>query len=792
MAIFPLIGGASLAKEGSDDWATVSLRSEVSGWTIPLFIDAGSAEKPVWFALNSETSGFNVHSPDRCPVGLQYLGIPQNLYMADGTNVGTPTVTSSLGTGLQYRDVSGLMGLTPASVLFQRKALYIHGVDDHSFLMQRINRAPIANIPTMDSARDRWQVRGSLMRRKHGRVIEYMPEKSLIEFNLLSDDVTLPASRVAKFAGWRPTWKVDVRENRLYLPCKRFDSKTGKVYDFFLKFGDHEIQIPIKRSAIVPKTSKDDSLCPSNLVFANRDTASIGRSVLDRNDVILDGERAKIIFVPFDSSQRMQLKTRTSFNAPRLLRLQFHRGTEKIFNSQPVRHRIEWTPSNSNLWTQDDFVVRTVVGNKGGFVERIELQCVAECPAVVPDNLENEWYGSARLESGEYGSLILREIMDRSSFKLFVVKGNGVIFLKFNLRGKRFIVDHQQSRDGLMVQLSSVRGPIRDEEEFIVSMPLDDVKIESLSGLPIIPANKDRFKAHVSTIFYGKPAFVASMDEREIRISAFSSQLERQEYSLELKTAEHGMGIQIGAPFNRWRQIVFMPEQYPTLEFRISTGNDQPSNEFALGSLKDAKILGGPNRYVLTVNAIPGTQFAESPFELLPLTTKWIGEPMVVTDSLTKSISIVPGSSETEFDLFTENYGNEAKLFFISSNAIRFTVPRDLEITNGEPLVFPSAEGVPTEGEFILSSTIESSSDGTLTLRFYDVIFPTSVTGSSLVDGPKVGRWIGKPKLDISSEGALVLMRDPRDDAPYKVELSEDFENSQIVFRFIPAPYYRF
>lgn len=772
--------------------AVLAVKSEMSGLAIPLFTDPADTRDPVWLSLNLGPSILVGHSEAACPSGLSgsrdHISA-QNLFLADGTIVGRPSVAERpLSTGSKYTDVCGVIGIGPQSDLLGRGALYIHGVDANNLLLKLVER-----LGERKTAHNRWESRGKLVRRKSGRSFELMPEGSRVEINLLSDDVILPSRTMAHFTGRKTKLGVSIRDDRLYLPCKRFDSVTNTVYDLSLQVNEQEVRVPVKKSISHSRITDqgilfwESDLCASNLVFGTSERASVGRSVLDYHDVILGGNKGDVDFIPFDSLQRLFLEQGPRYHPPRLLRFHLDVNSLHVFDSQPVRHAFAWSTSKSAEWRKDDFIVTKIVRTDQGIVEKIELRCLFECPRIIPGSLADKWYGSCKLEADRNGDLVLSENMDDSHYKIRTAKNDNVVSIKFEYKGKRFVVNEKRSIPRRVVYLSAVKGgAIQEREEFVVGWP---IKEASFGPMEISPAIRERFRKRLM-VLYGKPEFAPTSD-LDIQIRA-SSTAEGYVYPVKFTSD----AIQVGFSMARWHQVRLEGNQMMSFNFAPLRTGEEFSNEFALPWRGSAKLEGEIGRYSFSVSAVPDYPFRESPFELPTKNQKWRGEPVLTENSQNGWISIVPTGSGLEYDVLSRNSGKNAELFFIATQAQRFMVPRHAEIHSGQPLVFAPVTGLPVEGEFILSigrlpPALETLPRGVLRLTFHNVLCHSIEVAYMAYDvllfgGGLSGRWVGKPELVLNGKGELQLHAIPGDNTVYTFRVKEDWKTKKVTLDFMP------
>jgi hypothetical protein len=779
--------------------ASVVKKSEASGWAIPLFSEPDQTSDPKWFALSLASSDLVLHAPHDCPIGLlcdEETG-GKTFMTADGVILGQPVVsTTRLGKDLQYRDVYGIAGLGPNSALAQNGPVYIKPIDANSFLMKSVESDRYRNTLPVAIINNRWEFKASLVREKGGREIKLMPRDSTISFNFLSDDIEIPASNMAHFTGWRRHSSVAIKQNRLYMRCKRFDTTGGVVYEFQLKFENRKIIVPMKRSLAFPK-AKGDALCASNLVFTSRGSCSIGRSVMDRYDIVLDARNVAIRFIGHDSRNRISWPNIPSFEPPRLIRYQLRQGSAAVGKGEPVGRHLEWIRTGSGAWTKQDFVVTGISMISDGILERLEIRCLLECPEIIPESWKMEWFGSPKLDYSGQGSLILFELMRGDRYELeFRQQGQNMV-LYFIHKGKRFVVHNRTSRPEFMIGFAGISGPVRETREFAVKISSDLDSKKKFSSFPIIPANKDMLQLQLPPVMYGEPEQKV-MDNGDIRISA-TNVVEGREYPIRVVDREE---IQVGEPYTRFHQIRFMENLDFGFQFWPLIGDDKSENQFALSSLEDTRLVGEQGRFVFTVSAVPGTRFTSNPFTVPEQGIQWIGEPLLLFDDKSRSITIKPSGAGLEYVVMTRRDGGTAWIFFVAKQALRFTVPVGMAITDGGPLVFLPATGVPENGEFILSvaknvATLETLANGDLQLELNSVLFHLSSDGTSgqrdyLFGGPNTGQWTGKPYIFINQDGDLVLRATPGDTQPYIFEVVTDKVNHKVRILFKHPPIHIF
>ena len=792
----PIIFGLHAASGSTFEFggATLSVKSEMSGWAIPLFTHPTDERNPLWFSLKPASSSYFVHPSESCPHGLACRGnelSSRDLFLADGTNVGQPSVENALSTSLEYMDVCGIVGIGPRSALLSRGALYIHGVDASRFLLKPIESRNFQGHGRNN--RDRWESTGKLVRRKSGRFYEILPDESTMEIDLLSDDVVLPSYTMSHFTGKKTKLGVAVRGSRLYLPCNRFDRITNAIYDLVLQVDGQDVRVPVKRSLSHSKITDQgilfvhSELCATNLVFTRGKSASIGRSVLDHQDVILDGRNGAVRFIPFDSQQRLLLDQPVQYQPPRLQRFHLDVQSLQVFDSEPVRHTLRWAASRSAEWTKNDFIFTNILRNDQGVLDTIELKCLKDCSKVMPNSLGNNWYGSPNLEVTTEGDYVLSEVMGDSRYELSINRKYELITIKFTLKGKRFVLDDTKTVPRRLIYLSAVTGAIREEKEFVTEWPING---DLSRTLRIYPAVKSQFKQKFSTVLYGKPQFrTTSQGDIEIRAT---NTAEGKVYPLQFTSD----AIEVGFSRRRWHQVSLQDSLVTAFNFAPLSSGDQSNNDFALYSLSDAKLTGDIGRYSFSVMSVPGSPFRENPLTLLADGRKWIGEPVLKTDSQTGWISIIPSGHGLEYEILTRSSHDSAELFFIAKQAQRFMVSFDSDIANGGPVVFAPVRGLPVEGEFILSigslpPALETFPSGVIRMTFHSVRFHYLEVAYMeynvhLFGGAKTGRWFGTPELVMDGEGALQLQPIRFDQTPYIFNITEDLDTNKVILDFRP------
>jgi len=359
------------------------------------------------------------------------------------------------------------------------------------------------------------------------------------------------------------------------------------------------------------------------------------------------------------------------------------------------------------------------------------------------------------------------------------------------------VVNKKNERPAFMVEFAGISGPVRETREFAVKMSSDLDSKKEFSSFPIIPANKDMLQLQLPPVMYGKPELKV-MDNGDIRISA-TNVVEGREYPIRVVHREE---IQVGEPYTRFHQIRFMENLDFGFQFWPLIGDDKSDNQFALSSLEDTRLVGEQGRFVFTVSAVPGTRFTSNPFTLPEQGIQWIGEPLLLFDEKSRSITIKPSGAGLEYVVMTRSDWGTASIFFVAKQALRFTVPAGMATTDGGPLVFLPATGVPENGEFILSvgrdaPSLETLANGDLQLELNSVLFHLSSDGTTgqrdyLFGGPNTGQWTGKPEIFINLDGALVLRAVPADTQPYALEVVTDKVNHKVRIIFKHPPIHRF
>jgi hypothetical protein len=783
--------------------ASLARKSASSGWSIPLYTALSKVDTPHWFALRFDSSDFNIHSEDTCPIDLSCDSVSTSngpLVFSDGERAGLPVPTTlATANRLEFRDVTGSIGLNRASVITQAYAIYLQRSNENTFSIKMVNPSvhPTGVDLPLVSGVSAWMLDARLVREKSGRFLSFLPEDTKIFIDPSVDDISLPASASQHFAGGRTKLAVGIRANRLFVGCKKIRERAGVIYTLKLVSGETEVRIPVKEATGFEPLSDNSilfikrDLCATNIVFNPRGVVKIGLAILENYDVILNGPNRVVRFVEKGAIPLVPLGVT---NPPKLKRFRLDEASIKSDESEMIRNSFEWALTR-DAPSDDDFIIQSLDFSKDNRLRKLEVICVKECGNFLPAGLFRKWRGTPIIELGTDGRIKLKEEMGMDCYRFDVSKDGYTVVFSFEHIGTRYHYDAGWSIEGKRFVLTPALGPINPSSDFVIKSSFSLNDFDSRRELELWPIDDSKFELPTFKALYGKPVLTV-LENREIRLTAANID-DWKEYGLTFDRMGKKIVVGFTSPFTRFEQFVIAGNRHAIFSFRPLMPDQRSDSEFAVFAGNQPTIAGQRGRFVLRVSPVPGKVFENNPFTPLTEGVSWRGDPVLSMDSTNRWISIKPGSQGPQYTLSTAIDGEgQAILRFTASRARRFVVPDGTRIRGQyENLEFNAVTGPPVEGEFMLTIADEplglQSEDGgkTLRLKLLNVVphrhlFSRDEYKHSLFEPVVWTRWIGKPRLSIVNE-KMVLSHEEGDQTVYEVLLEEDWKNDtvEIIFK---------
>lgn len=610
ISIFSIAGLATLS-------AGSIMHSSRSGLITPLFAASDwDKSNPIWFTVDFGSNDLNVHSAETCPLFIDCDEAKRNLnnlVFADGFSLGSHYWNEHSLPIEYFNDVAGVIGASPSSPLARSKLIMVGDADGNKFirLMDKPDRNWEAISVVIDSSTNSWAIRGNMMTRnpKRNSQTPITASDGLIRLNLQSAAVSVPVEFANRFKSEKKVFSSSIRrrnhDSRLYVECSNTDRN---VFDLELTGG---MKVPIR---IIGRSSADagNNMCPTNLEFNEKGILSIGSSVLEYFNVVLDSTSGAIRFVLKQTSRNP-----VKFVKAPVFAFRFDSSSERKTDNGLMWG---WTPSDGT-YAADFILARAPVGS-------IRIMCLHNYCGGSPHPKLQWTTGTLQMQRQDDGSILVGEVHDWRSVENVVTNPSSSEFvIESRIIGYRMILDKARSIPGSVMEFVPAEGPKQKGELVFEQFPpvLAEYERDHIE-LPFSVMRSDRAPAFpVYPIWHGTPKFsVADGNRLIISVDA------RREIEYEVSISSGSLVFD--EPFYRYRAT---PSERG-IDFKsIGGSSERYEDEFAI-PLRNWGVIKQANGAVdIHIRAVKGRELRPGDFPYI-----WGREPTVEFQKSGKSFSI--------------------------------------------------------------------------------------------------------------------------------------------------------
>ena len=561
-----------------------------------------------------------------------------------------------------------------------------------------------------------------------------------IEIDFRTDDIWIP---VASLDSVHPAEQEKRVGNRIFFFCQEMDA-SPRVN---MVIGTARVAVLIREVRVHDTDESTVNLrasgwCPMNIQISDlNDYPTIGRTILETNDVVLDGPNQRILV-----SEKTGVEPATPL-------VRYH-----LDNWSDTQTSVEWRRSSGEL-KDTDFIFTKLDIDDG----EIELICLGDvCEDVVPGELQDNWVGTPRIQV--FGdSVVITDTLGWEKHEVDVLQSGAEIELKFDACGYRMTRNSANSIRGERLVFVPVKGP-RTSGEFGVPFwpPFRG------SSMMISNSRADEIKQSVigdNRRWHGKPVLeTTAADHVIIRADASENGDDRL---VELISTENlDMRLDFSMIIRRYR-----PDS--GFEFVPLGRTERSDSEFEV-MLKEGEVkrflIAADGSINLPVRPPVGGNFRAH--RVAPGPAQWTGEPVLSIDPDSGIMRISPS---LDGEVWTYSCGWQ-RVNTQYPRLVFSALPKRLQID-------PSALIDLTSSEWTLRSAADDWTGLTATIRkdAYLTRYPDGSIDLMLeyVEGPIFStggplRYVGRPTISVNHEGDLVVRSDGDTRLDFYVEVFQD------------------
>jgi hypothetical protein len=779
--------------------AGVVVKNAWSGPAVPLMIPGEN--EPKWVRMNMRKSESFLHSSNSCPALLN-CDIRDKLSLSFGFPGGSQVngldwqVTDLPFS--EYPDVIGAVGLGPYSKIAYHNIVYFRKQKEGTILQVFEEKIRDPKEKRFEISRDSesWSFPGYLgidgfldswkMGIPSAKTKDNLKE-ILVDFS--SNGIAVPESLASNFEkqkGW------SVHQGRLYVDSRTLKSPEGHLFDFLIthKKG-RRIRVPVRqissdRNCVQPEQRRQD--CPTNLVFAPENRVVIGKAVLWKYDVLLDGRGSEIAFL---SKKMTNIDIENVGEIP-FPALRFRYESPDFARDRDTGRVWEFVHTQLATVQENDFyIMKLPEASDEEFI--IHLFCVGESCSSGLDYSVDRWFKQSWQGVPEVsyhdGKVRISEKYRWEAYEIKTSISGDIFEMRFSKKGYRAELNPHNSEDGYRLEFVPVHSKPEKPEFIFVSWP--PVLIDGHSIKVFFESGHSAY-ANAITRWVGNPLI-----ELENGVVVIRSDV------------EEGAIVPERALTLRYNSLVFASERrfrycvHECSEARIRFVSFERSKRDCDFAILVDELDGSPNpvltgthgRFSIDLHSIKGRISFPSSLEGLA----WIGDPQLIVDHESGEMAIVPstGSRQIGYNLITVKQAKKNDEYatlgieFIAKRP-RFRFPLDGAFEYGK-FRFWTVKGTAStqEGEFMLNLNSDSPeepiaftrSDGALEIVFSQVVpFSDSRDGFGFDRGMK---WYGVPRIRID-DNQLVIQSDPGATGPVYTIRTMQVWGDEIVLRFEP------
>ena len=285
--------------------------------------------------------------------------------------------------------------------------------------------------PVLENAND-WRI--SSVIEYEGRRLRVNPQEILIDFS--KQDIEFQSLDFLH-AIWAPN-HVRSHNSRLLVSCSELEGRNR----FTIMLGDVPIHIrEVDELASEFTELKNSGWCPLNVVV-DAERQSIGRSILEDNDVVLDGMNRRIVVVP---------------------------KSEITPNSPLMKYRLDpsgswrWIPSPGRVSAQD-FLITTL----DQISYRFRVLCLSRpCAQALVPSSGKLWVGRPAIEIDASGVIKVTDTKGWRGHQVELLPNRETVTIAIAKTGFRMKADPSKTIKGRRIEIVPAHGP-REPNEFAI------------------------------------------------------------------------------------------------------------------------------------------------------------------------------------------------------------------------------------------------------------------------------------------------------------------------------------
>ena len=532
------------------------------------------------------------------------------------------------------------------------------------------------------------------------------------------------------------------------VPCDELE-KRRNTGGFSLKLDD--VSISIHEVMDVDHEFADlrqSGWCPVNVILgAIRPT--IGRTILEQYDLILDKSNNRMIVVPKSSltPERPLMKYRLDRSFP----------TETTLGSW------RWIPSPGRI-NQDDFVFGGIDTESA----RFKIIClVKECEKHLLPSQGKLWVGAPIIEIDPLGAVTVRE---KRGWEGYAIELNWVlqtVTVRITKKGYRMKRDPETNVRGLSMEFVPVEGP-KEVGEFSIPdwPPVFDGPFVEIAHISSVDSEALIGDNHV---WHGMPVFEVFQDKRRILVTADVSEDKCDRKVTCMGTFPAGETfLDFSTEICNYRQVDEGEQGYRFKRTRRSEFNSADALKF---EVKQGAVEFERYREVYLYSlSLPDNVWSPN--------MRWMAAPKLTVDPESRDILIRPTGERGweythQWEKGTES-GASRLIFKVLPR--QFIVPQGLRLTDGLWEFRPATDDEEGSRFTIVKDIWRRGQDGVTILLFEEIEGP-------IFQGATRGILTGIPDISFDENGNLVVRSNGDQRFHFEVQALESAPRSlEIVF----------
>lgn len=541
-----------------------------------------------------------------------------------------------------------------------------------------------------------------------------------IRFDFRRNDIEFTSVPISFF---RDAWDLELvalHKSRLLVSCAELQRKGSER--FTMNVGGVSIRIDEVADAD-PELSgfRDMGMCPLN-VLLNAVRPTIGRTILEQYDLILDGFNSRIVILP------------KSAVTPTRPLMKYRLDPE--FSIDPTCGSWRWIPSPGRA-NQEDFVFSRIDKDSA----RFELICLAKsCGQHVLPSKGKLWVGGPTIEFDSTGAVTVRETRGWERFAIALAEQFQTVSIRIERKGYRMKRNPETTLRGLRMEFVPVDGPKEVGEFSIAEWP----PVFSGRTVEIAHINVEDVYALIAgiDIWNGVPKFEV-IDGNRILVSAEISE----------NTCDRALSVIVSSQGSM------------VLDFSIEICDYRQEDLGELGYLfkhmsRSETRSSAPLRIILKQGAVDFEQHGElylfslsQPDNVWSPDVRWLAAPELTIDSETRDIFIRP-SGEPGWEYSHEwEKGRESASSRLVFKVLpkKLIAPPTLLLTDGLWEFTPATTN--TQGSsftIVKDRWLIIGMTGEITLLFEEI-------EGLIFQGANTATYVGIPEIKFDEAGSLIV-----------------------------------